>query len=339
MFKRLYGLMGKDEKASYQKVLALEINSYLHKMYSVMKHKSKLSPSSVSLHEIHMKHASLGATKMWEFLPNARAKAAKGDVGSIVVVTRGLDDNHVRKQRALFIAAEWYVYQSFASHPDERLYGLITCQNQYKDMVKRVFGMRNAHDLRDQAMRYIIEEIGEHKLAQSFGDGWFISIAKLKKHDQEIAAALGSTEATFNEIFRKQDQKFSSRMLLQEENLIRKELEDINHLIRLLKKHGSKRHPKHLDKLVDLHIANLETFRKYLMQILSNLDRWTIIDKKEHRKLKKRNISREDMHRLLADEARAEQVDINKVHLVFDHFKKEKINILTDLEMLDRLSE
>ncbi len=338
MFKRLYGLMGNKERSSYQKILALEINSYLHNMYKVMKPKSKLSPSSVSRHDLRMKHASLGATKMWEFRPNSRFHAAKGDVGKVIVVTRGLKDNHVRKQRALFIAAEWYVYHSFANNPDERLYGLITCQNQYKDMVKRVFRMRNAHDLRDQAMRYVIEDIGEHKLAQSFGKGWYVSIAKLKKHDPKIAAALGSSEETFQEIFRKQHQKFSSKMLRQEEDLVRKEIEDIDHLIRLLNRHRSKRQPKHLEKLIDIHIANLDTFRKYLRQILKNLDKWIFLDKREHKELRKGKISREDMHLLLADEARAEQVDINKVHLVFDHFKKEKINISTDLEMLHKLS-
>ena len=339
MIKKIYGMMKKEEKSDYSRLLAAEINTNLAKIYRQVKRKKKLKPHRVKPAQIIMKHASLGATKMWEFNLNSREQAAKGDVGTITVVTRGLKDDHVRKQRALLIAAEYYVYHAFANHPDNSYYDSVNCQNQYIDMMKRLFGVRNSHELRDHAIRYIVEEIKEHKLAHSRGKGWYLSIAKLKKHHPDIAEVIGSSEKTFKEIFRKQDQVFSSKMMKQEEDLIRKEIEDIDHIISLLEEHRRKEHPAKLKKLVDIHIADLNTFNKALKSIAKNLDDWVVIDKKEHTELRKRlDIPPSRLHKLLLAESEAEKIDINKVHIVLDYFKKEKINILRDLELLDMMS-
>jgi hypothetical protein len=150
---------------------------------------------------------------------------------------------------------------------------------------------------------------------------------------------LGSSEKTFKEMLRKQHQRFSPRMLKQEEDLVRKEIEEMEHLIELLKEHEKKKYPAHMRKIVDIHIADLKTFIKVLERIRKSLEKWVLVDKKEHDELRQRiGMTRPELQRLLEAESEAEKIDINKVHLVFHHFKKEKINILRDLELLDRAS-
>ncbi len=337
MYKKAYGTMDKDEKKDYARLLAHEINTDLKKIYRRMKPKNRLEPQKIRPEQIRLKHASLGATKMWEFRPNPREKAAKGDVGDVTVVTRGLKDNIVRRQRALLIAAEFYIYHAFANHPDPKQYKSIRCQNQYRDLLKKLFRMENAHDLRDQAVRYVIEQTGEHRTAHMSGKGWHTSIKKLRKHYPEIAETIGSSEKTYKDILRKQHQKYTPDMLKQEEDLIRKELEDTEHLINLLKEQ-EKKHDKELNRLVKIHIADLLTFKKVLQDIHKNLEQWELVDKQEHKELKKKHMTKDEMHRILKEEAAAEKTDINKVHIVFNHYKKEKINILRDLEMLDKIS-
>jgi hypothetical protein len=339
MIKKIYETMTREEKKDYSRLLAAEINTNLKKIYKTMKRKARLKPQKISPSQIIMKHASLGATKMWEFKVNSCSEVAKGNIGNVVVVTRGLRDDHVRKQRALFIAAEFYVYHAAANHPTTKYFDSVRCQNQYWDLTKKLLGIKNAHEKRDQAIRYIIEEIKEHKLAHSRGRGWFVSIAKLKKHYPDIAEVIGSSEKTFTEIFRKQHQVFTPAMLKQEEDLIRKEIEDLEYLIDLLEIHAKMKYTAHMNKLVKIHIANLKTFKKALEGVRKNLDNWVLVDKEEHGKLRNElDIPTSKMRELLLAEAEAEKIDINKVHIVLDYFKKEKINILRDLEMLDRMS-
>jgi hypothetical protein len=339
MFKNVYGFMGREDKEHHSRLLALEMNSYLDKIYRTMKRKPGLKPARVRPGQFVMKHASLGATKMWEFRLNKREEAAKGDVGSIVVVTRGLEDEMLRKQRALFMAAEFYVYHSFANDPDPQHFRSISSQNQYWDVLKQFLGKQNSHELRDHAVRYVVEEIKEHKLAHFRHTGWFVSIAKLKQHHPKMAGMLGSSEHTFNEILRKQHQAFSPDMLKQEEDLVRKEIEDIRFLLKMLEE---RRHPKlspEMKRLMDIHFENLGLFRDVLAKIAGNLEDWVVVDKAEHSELRKKlDLSSSELHRLLLAEAEAEEIDINKVHLIFRHFKKEKINILRDLELIDRMS-
>lgn len=336
---RIYGRMDPDMKEDYARLLAMETNAYLKKIYSGIGRKAKLQPQKIAPSQIVMKHASLGATKMWEFRPNPREKAAKGDVGSVLVVTRGLDDQVIRKQRALFIAAEYYVYHSFANHPDPAVYRSIMGQNQYWDMLKKALRMKNSHDTRDQAIRYVIEEIKEHKLAHHRGNGWFISIAKLKRHYPDIAETLGSSEQTFHEIFKKQNQTFTPDMLKQEEDLIRKEMEDIDHLTSELKQHEHRRLPQHTKRLIEIHLANLKTFRDVLQKVIDNFSKWEVVDKEEHKELKKHLIRPQDIQGLIEAEAEAERIDINKIHILFNYFEKEKINILRDLELIERMGD
>ncbi len=339
MIKKIYGTMKKEEKKDYARLLALEVNSYLLKIYNKLKPKVKLAPQKVSASQFIMKHASFGATKMWEFIPKSRQEAARGDVGSIVVVTRGLEHNTVRKQRALLIAAEFYMYHSFANHHDPQLYSSVINQNQYLDVIKKLFGFTNAHELRDHAVRYVIEELEEHKTAHFSGDGWHTSLAKIKKHHPQISDALGSSEKVFKEILRKQDQKFDHNMLKQEDDLVRKELEDVEHIIRLLEDVKKSKHDAQLKKLINIHLENMKTFRISLKKVLDSLGDWILVDKKEHGELRKKlGLSVKNLHSLLLAEAEAEQIDINKVQIIFDFFKKEKINILRDLEMIDEFN-
>jgi hypothetical protein len=335
MIKRLYGMMKPQEKGDYSRILAMEINSYLDKIYKSMKRKARLTLHHVKPSDLSLKHASLGTTKAWEFRLNSRQEAAKGNVGKVVVVTRGLKDNMMRKQRALFIAAEWYVYHAFASHHDKGKFRSIRCQNQHWDMFRRMVGRQNPHDTRDQAIRYVVEEIGEHKLAHYRPSGWVVSIAKLKRHYPDIAQILGSSEKTFKEVFRKQHQKYTPAMLLQEEDLLRKEIEDMEHLIKLLQEQEKQKHGQKQKKLMQIHIDDLKTFQKVLKRIVDRLDKWVVVDKKEHKELRKAGLEKHTMQKILLAEAEAEEIDINKVHIVFDYFKKEKINILRDLELLD----
>jgi hypothetical protein len=238
----------------------------------------------------------------------------------------------------LFIAAEFYTYHAFANHPDPRRFSSIRCQNQYLDMAKKLFGRENAHDIRDHAIRYVVEEIKEHRLAHYRHTGWFVSIAKLKRHHPEMAAMLGSSERTFREIVRKQRQLFTPDMLKQEEDLVRKEIEDLDHLARMLKEREHARMPPQLKALMGMHLDNLRLFKGVLERIMLNLDAWVVVDKEEHSTLRKRlSIPSSELHKLLLAEAEAEEVDINKVHIIFSHFKKEKINILRDLELIDRV--
>ncbi len=337
MIRQIYGMMSKEEKEGYKRLIALEINSYLSKIYKTMKRKQQLKPAHVSTSQIILKHASLGATKMWEFEPSGIDKARHGNIGNVIVVTRGLGDNHVRKQRALFIAAELYVYHAFANSNHPRMYDSIKCQNQYLDIMKRFLRMRNAHDTRDHAVRYVIEEMKEHRLAHTPGKGWHVSIAKLKQHIPEIADTLGSSEKTFKEIFRKQHHRFSPDMLRQEDDLIRKEIEDISQIVSLLRSERTKKHDVKAKRLLQIHIEDMQIFRDYLEKIRRNIQKWELVDKKDHALLKKAKLSLKQLHEILKLEAGAERIDINKVHLVFTHFEKEKINILRDLEMLQRL--
>ena len=83
-----------------------------------------------------------------------------------------------------------------------------------------------------------------------------------------------------------------------------------------------------------MHIDNIETFLGFLGRVRQNFSRWRIADKKEHAALKKKALTVEELQRLLAAEAEAAEIDINKIHILFDHYKKEKINILRDLEIL-----
>jgi hypothetical protein len=329
--------MDKQEKKRYAKLISIEINSYINKIYRRMK--PKLAHARISPADIVMKYGSLAATRMWDFKLASREKIGAGEFGKIEIVTRGLDKNQVRKQRALFIAAELYVLQAFAAHKDVKYFDTIKKQSSRWSMLKNSLKGKNPNRLLDHAVRYVIEEIGEHKLAHSRGHGWTASIAKLEKHYPDVASIVGSSEETFTRIFRKQDQKFTPAMMKQEEDLIRKEIEDIDHLILILAKHDKKVHPVYTKKLVRIDIQNLKTFRRVLKQIKDNLHKWEVVDKKEHKELKKRKkVKLAELKQLLAAEARAEKIDINKVHLVFKYFEKEKINILNDLELVDKMS-
>jgi len=338
MLKKIYGILNKEEKERYTRLLILEINSYLEKIYEVMKPKVPLAATRIRKEQVVLIHAYSGALKMWEFKLNPREMVASGNMGKILVVTRGLTDDIVRKQRSLLIASEFYTYHAFANHPDPKYFSSIRSQNQMIDMTRHLLGLKNAYDLRSQAVRYIIQEIKEHPLAHFRGRGWYTHISKVSKHDTEMASVLGSSEHTFRQILAKQDKLYSPEMLLTEETLIQKEIEEIEHIMNLIKEQLKQKNGKELQQLFMLHQKNMITFRDVLQKILENFEKWELVDKKEHEELVKKHISTEEAHKLLLAEAEAEKIDINKVHLLFKYFKKEKINILTDLENRPKIS-
>lgn len=334
MIRKLYHMMHDDEKKDYARLLALEINTNLKKIYSKLGTKARLLPQTIKPSDITLKHISLGETKMWEFALNSREEVARGDVGKLTIATIALKEDALRKQRALFIAAEFYVYHAFANHPDPKQFRSIQSQSMYLSVLKGMLGMSNALKTRDLAVRYVLEEIGGHKLAHYKHPGWNISITELKKHHPDIAEIVGSSEKTFQDVFRKQKQRFTPDMLRQEEDLLTKEIDEMQHIISLLEHEKSRKPEAPARKLIDIHIADLHIFIQFLRKIVQNLDKWVLVDKKEHRQPANADLRKADLRQMLRQEAEAEKIDINKVHLVFYHFKKEKINILRDLELI-----
>ncbi len=323
----IYGFMKKEEKEHYSYLLSLEINSFLRKIYRVMKRSVPLKRPVFSKDMLILRTSS-SATKSFEFKLNSRDLVRKGKVGKVIVVTDGLKNPLIRKQRALFIAAEIYTYHAFANHPDPSFFDRIKSQNQILDMFRKIFGRENSHDLRDKALRYVIEEIDEHKLAQTSGFGWYTRIAKVKSHDYRIADILGSSEKVFRRILKKQQQQFTPEMLKSEEHLVRKEIEDVEFLIDYLES-VSEDHPRsHLSR----HIPKLRSYVSSLNRISDNLHRWFVQDKEEHKLLSKGDINEGDVRSLIASEAEASMIDINKIYILFQHFEKEKINILKEAD-------
>ncbi|MBW2963839.1 hypothetical protein KY363_00110 [Candidatus Woesearchaeota archaeon] len=334
MIRKLYHMMDKDEKNDFARLLALEMNTKLHRIYSTLGHRMHLKPQKIKPSQIELKHVSLGETKMWEFRLNSRDKVAAGDVGKIIVATRGLKEDALRKQRALLMAAEFYVYHAYANHPDPKQFDGIKSQSNYLSAIRGMLGMKNAQKTRDIAIRYVIEEMGGHKLAHYKHPGWTISITELKKHHPDIAQTVGGSENTFKEIFRKQKQRFTPDMLKQEEDLLNAELEELQRLIELLEEQKKSGIDSAARKLISIHIADLHTFIQNIRKIIQNLDKWILVDKREHKEFARKELRKAELRPLLQQESQAEKIDINKVHLIFHHFKKEKINILRDLELI-----
>jgi AraC-like DNA-binding protein len=198
--------------------------------------------------------------------------------------------------------------------------------------LKKIFRRQNAHDLRDQAIRYIVEEIGEHDLAHMSGDGWYNRISFLKVHDHAVSDILGTSERTFRRILKKQHHMLTPAMLKSEEHLIKKEIDDIDYLIDFLEALDEENHHRR----IQMHIRNLRSYTKKLSRIQDNFHKWFLADKEEHRLLKKGIIRQGNVHSLLEAESEADMIDINKVYLLFQNFEKEKVSILKDLELLGK---
>ena len=98
-------------------------------------------------------------------------------------------------------------------------------------------------------------------------------------------------------------------MLLMEENLVRKEIDDIQYLLDYLKTIRNKK-----------HVARLETYLSALKKIRENMHKW----KQGH------GVFKGLAETALQEEAKAPNIDINKVYRIFKEFEKEKINILKD---------
>ncbi|HII71984.1 TPA: hypothetical protein HA265_04485 [Candidatus Woesearchaeota archaeon] len=327
--------MKKEEREHYAHLLALEVNGFLKRIYANMKRTVPLRPPHITDDMFMLIHAA-GFTKTHEFKLNSKEKVAQGDIGKVICVTFGLRDPLFRKQRALFIASEIYVYHAFANHPDPKYFSKVRCQNQYLDVVRKWFRMDNAHELRDQAMRYVIEEIGEHNLAHMQGKGWHVGITRLKKHDHTISDLLGSSEKTFKSILKKQHRLMDHSMMLKEEHLIKKEIEDIRFLMDYLEAVID----ESPDPKLSSHLKSLQHYIGSLEKIHDNFHKWYVEDKKEHdalRKLLKDSpLSADKTRSLLAAESEAETIDLNKVYILFQHFEKEKTRISKDLAKVSR---
>jgi hypothetical protein len=330
-----YCILNPSEKDHYATLLVNEINLFLKKIYSKMERKKALKPLRIAKENVVLKTVSATSTKAWEFRLNSKEQVAKGDIGEIIVATGGMKTRTVRRQRALLIAAELYTYHAFANHPDKSRFRGIKSQNQYFDVIKKVFGRKSAMEARDDAIRYIIEDIGEHKLAHFSGHGWHTRIGKLKAHDPGLASALGASEKTFREILKKQHQVFTADMIQEEEDLVRHEIEEIDDIITRLEDHKKRGHTKEYQRLILAHLITLNDFYKSLVSIMDDLEHWKKADLEEHTLLKKRLVSGKEVTDMIKAEAEAETIDINKIHILFEHFEKEKINILRDLEVLD----
>ncbi|MFC1723266.1 hypothetical protein ACFL0V_03945 [Nanoarchaeota archaeon] len=317
----IIGLLSKKKKEHYAHLLTLEINSFLKKIYKSMKRSLPLKPPLFKTSQLKIIH-STSVSKSYEFKLNKKEQIKHGNIGNVICITNGLAHPMFRKQRALFIACEIYVYHAFANHPNPKYFNSIKSQNQYIDTIKHFFGGRSSHNLRDQAVRYVIEEIDEHKLAHMSGEFWHVNIAKVERHSHKLADLLGSSEKTFKSIIHKQHQKFNPTLLRSEEHLIRKEIEDIQFLIDFLEtqRHGRK------------HIPKFRSYLKQLIPIKNNLHHWYIDDKDEHKLLTKGLISHSNVQQMLKAEAEADQIDINKVYILFQHFERDKVSVLKELD-------
>lgn len=335
--KNTYNFLSYGEKSHYAKLLESEINLFLRKIYKKLKKSVHIKPTFITQDRIILKTLSVTATKAWEFKLNSRDEVANGNIGKIVVATNGIDKRIVRRQRALLIAAEQYTYHVLANHPDPSYFRKAKCQNQYVDMIKTLFGKESSSSFRDKAIRYVIEEIGEHKLAHFSGHGWRTRIGKIKTHDHELAKVIGASEKTFKNILDKQKNIFTPDMLKEEDDLVKHEIEELDNLIEKLKVHNKKGHTKENKKLVGTHIKTLTDFRNSLRQIVDDLEKWHRADIEEHALLKKKLLSKSEVQEMLDAESEAEKIDINKIHILFEHFEKEKINILRDIEVLDKI--
>ena len=191
--------MDPAEKEQYALILAKEINLFLGRMYRKLGRSRRLKPVSVDKSWLVLKSVSASSSKAWEFVLNPKECVAKGDVGSVIIATNGLKRRIILRQRALLIAAEIFTYHSFARLRDPALFDMVKSQNQYLDFLKKVFRRKSSAAVRDTAVRYIIESIGEHALAHFSGYGWFTRIGKLRVFDHRVASALGVSEKVFNE--------------------------------------------------------------------------------------------------------------------------------------------
>jgi hypothetical protein len=339
----IYGFMKKEQREHYKLALAHEINFFLKKIYAKLGPASGLTRITVYPEQISLKAAASGNTKLYEFALPDRAQVSQGKIGKIITITNGVDVKNIRKQRALFIASEIYVYHAFANRAKtsvaagEFSFDRIKNQNQYFDMAKTALGKLSSAKIRDRAIRYVISEIGYHKLAHYSEGGWYTRFTKLKSHEHEIAKILGSSEKTYHHAKKHQDRRYTKLMLEEELDLIAHEIEEINHLVAHLeqKKKALTDHTAEdaYKKRLQHHIDNLEELKAHLIRVELHFPRWEHLKKKHHKTFSDIKIdSIPHIGKLIEHELKHTKIDMPKIYILLQQFENEKINILKEAE-------
>jgi hypothetical protein len=329
----IYGYMPNEKRERYKIILAHEINFFLKRIYSTLGQKSGLKIIKVTPDRITLKAAASGNTKPYEFRLERRENAAKGSIGQVITITNGINIKNIKKQRALFIAAEMYVYNAFANHRDHTAFDSIKNQNQYLDMLKTATGKTSSARLRDRAIRYVIAEIGYSKLAHYSEAGWFTRFTKLKGHEKEIADILGSSEKTYHKATKHQGRRYTKQMLEEELDLITHEIDEIDHLKEHIEEQMTKQADENRKKRLEMHKRNLEDLKANLIRVKLHYPRWEHLKKKHHKTFEEVKIdSVPHIGQLITHELKHHRIDINKIYILLQQFENEKINILKEAE-------
>ncbi|MBI4739085.1 hypothetical protein HY772_06005 [Candidatus Woesearchaeota archaeon] len=333
VFSTIYGLMKKEDRARYQKLFAHEINFFLKKIYDKLGAKLKLAPMHVHASQMRIKAAASGNTKPHEFCLASHDEIRRGNIGQIITITNGIDIKNIRKQRALFIAAEIFVYHAFASHKNPSYFEKIRNQNQYIDLLKIAIGKESASKIRDHAIQYVIAEIGAHKLAHYTEKGWITRVTKLKKHQPLIAALLGSSEEAHRHIKQHQKHSYTRQMLEEEPDALNQEIEEIDHLSAFLKEQTHKELDPIQEERVAKHLKDLEELRAHLVRVELHQNRWDHQKRPHHKAFMAIKIdSILHIGQLIEHELRHDKIDMPKIYTLLQQFENEKINILKEME-------
>ncbi|MBI5398327.1 hypothetical protein HZB03_02585 [Candidatus Woesearchaeota archaeon] len=329
----IYGVMKNEDRVRYKKLLAHEINFFLKKMHDKLGVKQKLTPIHVHASQIRIKAAASGNTKPYEFVLASPDEIIRGNIGHIITITNGINVKNVRKQRALFIAAEIFVYRAFANNKNPSHFDKIRNQNQYIDLLKTVIGKESASKIRDHAIRYVIAEIGAHRLAHYTEKGWITRVTKLKKHQPRIAALLGSSEEAYRHIRVHQKHSYTRQMLEEELDSLNQEIEEIDHLTAFLKEQKHKELDLIQEERVIKHMTDLEGLRAHLVRVKLHQNRWNHQKRPHHKAFRDINIdSIQHIGQLIDHELRHEKIDMPKIYILLQQFENEKINILKETE-------
>ena len=85
----IYGFLNKQEKEHVIKLLTLEINGFLKRIYKTMKRTVPLKLPVFKQEQIILKN-SQSATKSFEFKLNDRDQVKEGNIGKVITVTNGI---------------------------------------------------------------------------------------------------------------------------------------------------------------------------------------------------------------------------------------------------------
>lgn len=301
-------------------LIVFEINNWLKRIGSDI---------VFTVDDIKIITPSMGATKTFEFKLNSEITVSHGKIGKVRISKSVFSDIVHRRQTAMFIACEAHIYQKYAEVGKLKL---VKNQNQMFDVIKKVFGQENAHDLRDKTMRYVIEELKSHNLSSYQPKNWIVNFAKVENHRSDIAEIIGSSEKTFRKIIRMQKKKYNLEMIKLEKDLLIAEKHDLKELLHMIENVSKKNKNSEQKSFIKIHKQILKTIIEAIEHILKGVADWQLVESEEHNLLEKKQISKDEIVKMINSLAEAQKIDINKIYILFKHFEKEKINILKDLE-------